>query len=109
MELQLFLHIANASERIIDNASAIKNHSKDQPNNVKAYSRLAEGYNMELDGSDPIVLDKYQKYQDELLYIQQQVLLVMGDSSKSMVCNSQLKGEKDLERIRLSFGIVKKE
>ena len=60
---RLFLHIANASERIIDNASAIKNHSKDQPNNVKAYSRLAEGYNMELDGSDPIVLDKYQKYQ----------------------------------------------
>ncbi len=103
-----FLSIAEASGRITDNTVAIKSHSKEHPHNVKAYTRLADEYNLSLESADSVTLGRYQSRQQELLNIQRKVLQVISDPSKSAVCNSQLKDEKDLDRIRLSFGIVQK-
>lgn len=106
MDLQrYFIEIAQKSDVIARNTNSIKVRSKELPNVAKAYSKLVEPFNMELTATSAAGLQKYLDQQNEFIQLQRHVLQVVDDPSRSAVANTQLKGEKDLERIRLSFGI----
>lgn len=100
-----FIEIARNGDVIARNSNSVKVRSKDLPHVAKAYAKLIEPFSLELTATTAAGLQKYLDQQNAFLDLQRHVLQVVEDPSRSAVANAQLKGEKDMGRIRLSFGI----
>lgn len=100
----LFLQSLHAHNTIGLNGAQIREYCNSTYANIaKAYNKLYRSYNLEATFYTDHDLQHYLDVQDRLLYYQQCILRLLQSPSEAIRADQMLKGEKDIDRIKLAF------
>ncbi len=100
----LFLQSLSFHYSIQNNGNQIREYCNSTYVNIaKAYTRLFRSYNLEASFYTDDDLDHYLDLQERLLFYQQCILKLLNSPSEAIKVDQQLKGEKDIDRIKLSI------
>lgn len=111
--LENFIYLQNQFLILLSNHYTIKQQSDqilesskaNYPNIYKAYQKLFKSYNLDANFVRDEDVSHYATVQENLLAEQKLLLDIMTSPSEAIKLNDQLKGEKELNRIKLAIGV----